>query len=280
MLTKLLTILVFTFSLPTIADTQRLLNRRVKIDRTTPGPDQYAFVDYYIPLDEGTHTSIIILQGAGIDKQQYSTLSQKLSKEGYLVGIAEFHSMLGQNYISQRVFDGVWSDIQMNDQTKHRHNGKVFVLGHSFGGVSATNIAKGICTFPVCNGPYKMNPSLIGAIVYGYRRTGGHHQFLVPILVAVGDQDSYQQTKSYYDHISSPKALLTLKGANHYGITNVNNPKGAKADPIHPSMSQDQSTSELSFWISRFIRAHSKGDYDGSLHQLATKDQVHLDIQL
>jgi hypothetical protein len=59
-----------------------------------------------------------------------------------------------------------------------------------------------------------------------------------------------------------PKALITIKGSNHYGITNVNNPPSAIPDKSSPTLEQAQSIEAIAEWTGNFLRAHLYQDQD------------------
>jgi hypothetical protein len=60
-----------------------------------------------------------------------------------------------------------------------------------------------------------------------------------------------------YEQIQQPpKALVTVLGANHYGITNEDSPR----DPLRPTLPQDEATQTIAQWSGLFLRAHVLDD--------------------
>jgi hypothetical protein len=54
---------------------------------------------------------------------------------------------------------------------------------------------------------------------------------------------------------------MTLNGANHYGICDENDPPGATADPIAPTLGQAESNFNAARWIGLWLRAQLKDDH-------------------
>jgi len=68
--------------------------------------------------------------------------------------------------------------------------------------------------------------------------------------------------ETYYRIKNSPKAYITIKGANHYGITDVNYPQGAKPGQNVPLILQNDSIEKIGRWSALFLRAHTLSDED------------------
>jgi hypothetical protein len=61
-------------------------------------------------------------------------------------------------------------------------------------------------------------------------------------------------TERAYDLIlNPPKALITVEGVNHYGITNLDNPI---REPIRPILDQSSATETIACWNGLFLQAH------------------------
>ncbi|MDF5717476.1 MAG: alpha/beta hydrolase, partial [Rhizonema sp. NSF051] len=70
-------------------------------------------------------------------------------------------------------------------------------------------------------------------------------------------------TDATYDNIQNPpKTLISLTGANHYGITNSNNPLGPFPDSNTPTILQDVVIETLARWSGLFLRASILNDQD------------------
>ena len=66
-----------------------------------------------------------------------------------------------------------------------------------------------------------------------------------------------ESTAETYDLIlNPPKALITVEGANHYGITNLDNPI---REPNRPTLAQSTATETIARWSGLFLQAHLQG---------------------
>ncbi len=62
----------------------------------------------------------------------------------------------------------------------------------------------------------------------------------MPVLHIQGELDDMEKAMSSYERLQNiPKMYAMVYGANHYGITNVNNPDGAHEDATLPQVDQD-----------------------------------------
>jgi hypothetical protein len=57
-----------------------------------------------------------------------------------------------------------------------------------------------------------------------------------------------------------PKAYITIEGANHYGITDMNNPPGAKPEINAPLVPQKDAVEAIGRWSALFLRANILGE--------------------
>ena len=76
-----------------------------------------------------------------------------------------------------------------------------------------------------------------------------------------GNRDGVIQPSSieetYDEIINPPKVLITVDGANHYGITNEDN---LIREPIRPTLEQDIAVETIARWSGLFLRAHLLDD--------------------
>jgi fermentation-respiration switch protein FrsA (DUF1100 family) len=151
------------------------------------------------------------------------------------------------------------------------------------------NAILGICSSPFCFGKFTRTPELKGGVFYGTAlreaRTGApifkieglpysltFEEFQpqetilpldndgIPVTLVRGSQDGIAITfdvEETYDQIQHPpKALVTVFGANHYGITNVNNPPEAIGDRNNPTLAQDVAIETIARWSALSLRAY------------------------
>ncbi|MBU7582920.1 MAG: alpha/beta hydrolase [Nostoc sp. TH1S01] len=146
------------------------------------------------------------------------------------------------------------------------------LLGHSFGGSVGLTAIDNSCIYPVCEGQFQLPQQLRAAAFFGTSINVGTGQFIpiknqgIPIALLHGNLDSSipigLAQESYNLIQEPPKALITINGVNHYGITNVNNPVGARLDPNNPTLSQEESIETIARWSALFLRAYALNDQD------------------
>ena len=78
-----------------------------------------------------------------------------------------------------------------------------------------------------------------------------------------------------YEQIQDPhKALITILGANHYGITNTNNPLGPIPDSSTPTLEQAVAVETVARWSALFLRASVLDDRDAFDYVYSTGDAL------
>jgi hypothetical protein len=142
------------------------------------------------------------------------------------------------------------------------------LLGHSFGGAVGLGASQNdICLPGICSN-YAKPPELMAGIFYGTSfRDQTTNNFLpinnqgVSLGLIQGDRDGVIQprsTQNTYDQIRNPpKVLITVEGANHYGLTNQDN---LKREPNRPTLDQATSIETISRWSALFLQAHLNGN--------------------
>lgn len=214
---------------------------------------------------------VLLLQGAAVEKSNYSSYASQVAANGLIV-IVEQHdnAVLGDGYaaetqVSNAAAWAVLENLRTASPIKgHIDTGKMGLLGHSFGGVTGLFASSGVCVPPFCLGLYARPSALKAAAFYGTNSSiaGITLPTLlngVPVALIQGSLDGKAlpaDTQSSYNLMTGAKrALVTLSGANHYGITNVNNPAGAAADANVPTLAQATATSEVALWSAMWIKA-------------------------
>ena len=158
------------------------------------------------------------------------------------------------------------------------------LLGHSFGGAVGLSAIDNACIYPLCEGQFQRPQQLSAAAFFGASTLIGVGEFLptnnqgIPIALVRGDQDGLvtpDLTQRDYDLMqASPKALITVDGANHYGVTNINNPLGARPDPNLPNLEQAQAIETIARWSALFLRAHALDDGAAADYIYSTGDAL------
>jgi predicted dienelactone hydrolase len=214
---------------------------------------------------------VLMLQGAEVDKQYYSSYAEQVAAHGLIV-IVENHDnvLLGDNYagetqVSNTATWAVFENLRTGSPLKgHIDTGKMGLLGHSFGGVAGLFASSGVCVPPFCLGLYLRPAALKAAAFYGTNSSIGGVTLPtalngVPVALINGSLDgnaTLAETQTSYDLMFGAKrALVTLHGANHYGITNIDNPPPAAPDLTAPTLAQATAVSEVALWSAMWIKA-------------------------
>jgi len=227
--------------------------------------------DAYYPEATGPFPAALLMQGAKVDKQHYASFARAVASYGFVVVVPNHGTLMGPNMVEERLVVDVLAQLKTESTGSTPLAGRIeaktlVLLGHSFGGAASLYALQGLCQLPFCLGKFTPPPELSGGAFYGTNlrppfgeippvKNGGR-----PILLVQGSADQKalpaDGLTTYQKIETGPKALITLKGANHYGITNVNNPPGADADPGAPTLAQEVAIETAARWSALFLRAH------------------------
>jgi predicted dienelactone hydrolase len=225
----------------------------------------------------------LMLPGALVDKADYANFATQVARYGFVVVIPNNQRTLtapnGQAFpglfAEQEQVNQVLAQMRVEDGNpaspifKIVNTTKLGLLGHSFGGAAGLGATQTTYCVPgICSGTYTRPPELKAAIFYGANfRDQQTQQFLpikndsIPIGLIVGSLDGVAlpaSSQSTYNQIlNPPKALITVTGANHYGITNNDNPI---RELNRPTLTQATATSTIARWSGLFLRAAMVGD--------------------
>ena len=251
---------------------------------TTGSLTGIARTDIYYPVTDdptATFPIALMLQGALVDKDDYANLANLVARYGFAVVVPNHErTLLGP----RGPVTGFFPDVELvkdvldfmvteNLNPMSPLQGKVEVsqmglLGHSFGGAVGLTAVDGDCFPFFCNGFYSRPSELMAGIFYGAHTFNSFTGQFIPIdnqgiptgLIA-GELDgvsSLAEVQGTYDQIQDPpKVLVTALGANHYGITNEDNPE---RDLVTPELEQSVATETIARWSALFLRAHVQGD--------------------
>lgn len=224
----------------------------------------------------------LLLPGSRVDTSQYSQFASIVARYGFTVVVPK-HVRSIPNF----GFTGLVPEAsQINDVldfmiTENSNPNSpiantldvdnLVLLAHSFGGAVGLTAIDNSCIYPVCEGEFERPKQLQAAAFYAASTSVGIGEFIpirnegIPIALIRGTLDGSsvtpQATQKNYELIQAPpKALITVEGANHYGITNINNPAGARTDPNTPTLSQEKSIETIARWSALFLRAYALDD--------------------
>ena len=215
---------------------------------------------------------VVMLQGARVDREYYSTFGMHLARYGFVVVIPNNTSALGPNFtegiVMQEALDQMRTENGDPDSPVYGlvDGSKLGVSGHSFGGAAALYTITGICGFPFCDpaSGFTRPPELKAAALVGTNaRQLDIDSTGIPVAITTGTEDSgYADAQYTYSLLETPKALITVHGANHFGMTDIDEPPGANTDRGEAEQVVPQAISAHRYarWSGLFLRAHIYGD--------------------
>jgi Chlorophyllase enzyme len=224
----------------------------------------------------------LLLQGALVDKADYSNFAAQVASYGFIVVVPNHQRTLtaptGQSvtglFPEQRQVNDVLEQMAIEDSkpdspiAKIIDTDKLGLLGHSFGGSVGLGASQtDICLPGICSEDFFQPPELMAGIFYGTSFRNPVTDAILPVNnqgiatgLIIGDRDGVVKpfsSEGTYDMIlNPPKALITVEGANHYGITNLDN---LIREPIRPLLDQSTATETISRWSALFLQAHLLG---------------------
>ena len=221
---------------------------------------------------------VVFLKGLNVAPSHYSYYAQRLAQYGFVVALPDPETRLPRR---EELFaaTGLVADLQatlrretQNPQSPlfERVNPEnVALLGHSQGGIVGLDAIVNASAVSFASGDYSLPPQLKAAAFYGsfleveLDLEGDGDRPLnsqgLPLALMAGSRDSLMpaaEVRATYTGLATPpKLYLELEGANHYGITNVNNPPQAPLDPRLPDLPQEIALDTLARWTGVFLRA-------------------------
>jgi dienelactone hydrolase len=239
----------------------------------------------------------LLLQGANVDKSSYSEYASIVARYGFVVVVPNHPRAL-----PQFGFDGLLPETsQINNvlaQIKIENSNsvspvkgivdteKLGLLGHSAGGAEGLSAIANLCVQPIlCEGSFEQPDELVAGIFFGASlRNQATDEFIpinnsgIPTALIQGTRDGVAlplRAEKTYDNIQNPpKALIRISGANHYGITNKNNPDGPIPDSNTPTIPQDVAVETVARWSGLFLRASILDDKKAFNYVYSTGDAL------
>lgn len=233
---------------------------------------------YYPAASEQPLALAVFLKGLNVAPSHYSYYAQRLAQYGFVVALPDPETRLPRR---EELFApmGLLADLQatLRQETQSPQSplfqrvdpDSVALLGHSQGGIVGLDAVVNASAVSFASGDYSLPPQLKAAAFYGslldleLDLEGDGDRPLnsqgLPLALMAGSRDSLMpaaEVRETYTRLATPpKLYLELKGANHYGITNVNNPPQAPLDPRLPDLSQEIALDILARWTGVFLRA-------------------------
>ena len=264
--------------------------------------------DIYFPKPKDSQTGnnsfpvALLLQGANVDKSSYSEYASIVARYGFVVVVPN-----RERGIPQLDSTGLFAETsQINDvlaQIKLENinptspvkdivdTNKLALLGHSFGGAVGLSAIADTCIPLICEGSFEQPDELIAGAFFGANlRNQATQEFIpinnsgIPTALIQGNLDTIAlplRAERTYDNIQNPpKALISILGANHYGITNTNNPDGPRPDPSNPTIPQDVAVETVARWSGLFLRASVLDDKKAFDYVYSTGDALDKNVKV
>jgi dienelactone hydrolase len=233
-----------------------------------PAPSDLKTGGYSFPV-------VLLLQGAKVDKKNYSEVAGAVARHGFVVVVPNHTSLMGL-FMELAVIPAVLEQMKTENASTSSplagvvDTSQLGLMGHSYGGVAGLYAIQGQCPIPWCFGTFKRPAELKAGAFYGTNMKPpigsipkvANAGIAIALIQGTLDGKSKEaDTKVTYDNIQDPpKAYVLLAGANHYGVCNTNNPPGADADATTPTLAQQVAVETVARWSAMFLRAHLAGE--------------------
>lgn len=254
-----------------------------------PNPSNLKNGDYSFPI-------ALLLQGANVDKSDYSDFASTVASYGFVVVVPNRQRSLPEFGFTGLLTETSQIDAVIAKMAAENSNSaspvagainteKLALLGHSQGGAVGLSAIGDICILLLCEGSYTRPSELVAGAFFGANlRDQTTNEFIpinnsgIPIALLQGNLDNRAtpaRAQGTYDQIQDPpKALITILGANHYGITNTNNPLGPIPDSTTPTLDQALAVETVARWSALFLRSSVLDDKDAFDYVYSTGDAL------
>lgn len=244
----------------------------------------------YIPTISGADTKTnalpiaLMLPGALVKPTYYSQFASAVARYGFAVVVPSHQRSLPEFGVSGELSEvsQVTTTLAFLEQENANPKSPLYqklnpsrmaLLGHSHGGFVGLQAIGNSCISPFCSPPFSRPNAVAVGVFYGVNTrnpTTGKYSPTpndsIPVALVQGSRDGVatpEKAIATFALIQTPpKALITIKGSNHFGITNINNPPGARLDRSSPTLEQTQGVQTIAQWTAYFLRAHLYQDAD------------------
>lgn len=215
-----------------------------------------------------------LLPGFQVERFYYARYAHQMARHGFVVVVPDgITAVRGRAELFARLEEvpmaltALALELEESRQTFAHllDSQKLILLGHSHGGTLGLDAIRGARPVVANLGDYSRPQALIAAVFFGTFLWQDNHNLPLdnaelPIALISGSLDSLispRETQDTYDRIkNSPKAYIMVKGANHYGMTNRNNPPGSPPELSQPKIPQALAIQTIARWSALFVRAY------------------------
>ncbi|MDZ8186229.1 MAG: chlorophyllase [Nostoc sp. ChiSLP02] len=281
------------------------LRYSVTIPRSGGGQDP---ADIYYPIlsdkdpQQNSLPIALFLQGALVDKSDYSTFASTVARYGFVVvvpnhtrtAISPTGPVTGLIAEQQQVNDVLTYILSEKSRpsspiTNSLDPSTLVLLGHSFGGAVGIAAIQGKCFPALCTDNFNRPQQLKGGVFYGtsfsIAQSSGGASVIdnndIPIALVEGNRDGVAlpaNAQLTYARIQDPaKALISITGANHYGITNNDN---LIRERNRPTLEQDIATETIARWSALFLRGTVLNDKNAFDYVFNTADALDKNVSV
>nr|WP_199302399.1 alpha/beta hydrolase [Coleofasciculus sp. FACHB-129] len=260
-----------------------------------PNPSNLKTGNYSFPI-------ALLLQGANVDKSNYTNFASTVASYGFVVVVPNHQKSLPELGFTGLLPETSQLNAVLAQMVKENSNStspvagvintqKLALLGHSQGGAVGLSAIANLCLPILCEGSFSRPNELVAGAFFGANLRNFNTQEFIPInnskiptALLQGNLDSIalpvNAQKTYNQIQNPPKALITILGANHYGITDTNNPIGARPDSNTPTVTQDVAVETVARWSALFLRASVLDDKDAFNYVYSTGDALDANVNV
>ncbi|GAA6614812.1 alpha/beta hydrolase family protein [Scytonema sp. NUACC26] len=273
---------------------------------TITGDNNLADIYYPNPTDLKTSNYsfpvALLLQGGLVDKSNYSNYAQQVASYEFVVVVPNSkrtdptygdEALLPQ---TSQIDTALQQIVVENKNASSPIVGKldtekVGLLGHSLGSVVGLSAIGDLCLVtqtPTCPGSFSRPKQILAGAFFGgnLRDINDVYPTInndgIPVALLQGDRDGralpIRASLTYNKIKNPPAALINIEGANHFSITNTNNPAGAIPDPVDATLNQDVAIETIARWSGLFLRASILNDKDAFNYVYFTGDAVDTNV--
>jgi dienelactone hydrolase len=239
-----------------------------------PDPPDLRTGSYAFPI-------VLLLQGAKVAREYYGSVAAGVAGYGFIVVVPDHTSNnLGGPGLyaesSEIAAVGAQMKIEATSATAPVRGVvdamRMALMGHSYGGALGLSAVAQMCFPPVPLCTFQRPPELVAGAFYGTNLATpllgvpALDNGAIPVLLMQGDRDGKalpaDALKTYDQVRNRPKAIISLIGANHYGVTDVDNPVGADPDVNTQMLPHAEGVASTARWIGLFLAAFVYEDAD------------------